>query len=272
MIGKRIFVILGFGILVAGTLTALWLMTLPARHQTSSHFVEQRAEKERQRLELIQQVALKQQRLEERQLADAQRLAEQDRQRHNLEDRRLADAVRALETERLRQAEIVQASVIHREKEELRAAEVRQLAARQRQLEEDRHENERVYQAEVVQASMKQHLDADRRQVEAAMVPANAKGADARVMEVAAKPAGLKVAKYRTASGSKVGRPRKCAKSCDAASRRGRNTDPWHSRRHAPAAGESRAYLCPWRWFESVIAELIGPARIAERSNARRYS
>lgn len=301
MTGKRIFVILGFGILATGTLTAFWLMTLPAQHHTTSTLVaDQRAEKERQRHEVIQQVAFKQQQLEERQLAEARRLTEQERQRREAErkqrqeeeDRRLADTVRALEKERQRQAEIVQASLKHRQDEESKAAEVRGLAelhrreteprvaAWQRQLEEERRlseavrqlEKERVRQAEVVQASMKQRLDIERRQVGAAMTPGSTKGRDAGVVEIGAKPAGPRAAKYRVASNNKAGRSRKCAKSCPTVSRRNRATGSRHARQRVPHTGESWGHLCPWRWFESVIAELIGPVRVAERTTTRRFS
>jgi hypothetical protein len=90
--------------------------------------------------------------------------------------------------------------------------------------------------------------------------------------DIGAEQAAPKSAKYNVASGKapKVGRSQKCTKACPSASPRNRATTVRHARRQAPADG--LAYLCPWRWLETVIAELIGPVGIAERANARRFS
>jgi hypothetical protein len=127
-----------------------------------------------------------------------------------------------------------------------------------------------VRQAEVVQASIKQRLDADHRQLGGAIVPATMR--DAGTMESSTKPARPKAATYRVASGNKAGRTRKCAKSCPDVSRRGRATGSRHARRQVPSATEGWAYLCPWRWLESVVAELVGPVHVAERTGPRRLS
>jgi hypothetical protein len=267
-------------------------MTLPAQHHATGQVTaDPRAEKERQRYEIAQQVAFKQRQLEERQLAEARRMAEDERQRREAErkqrqdedERRLADVVRALEKERLRQEEVVRASLKHREREEYNIAEARrladlerhrretELAAARHQVEAERRladavrqlEKERVRQAAVVQASMKHRLDIERRQAAPAVTPTSTTGQ----VEAGAKPMMPRSVKYRVASGKapKV-RPNSVS------DRRSRVAGPRHARRQGPVAGESLGSLCPWRWLERAITDLLGPVRVAERTSLRRLS
>jgi hypothetical protein len=121
-----------------------------------------------------------------------------------------------------------------------------------------------VRQAAVVEASMKHRLDIERRQAGPSVTPTSTTGGQ---VEVGAKPRTPKSAQYRVASGKALKvRPN------PASNRRPRVAGPRHARRLVPVAGEGWAHLCPWRWLERTITDLIGPVGVAERTSPRRLS
>lgn len=144
---KRLSIIVALVILAAGVPAALWLYGLTGRSAESARMATiLQAEKERQRREVSEEIALRQKQLDERNLAEARRIAEQDRlrreaaimqalqkQQQQEQERRLADAERQLEQDRARHAEIVQASLRQRQEDEQKRAEAQRAAEAARQ-------------------------------------------------------------------------------------------------------------------------------------------
>ena len=183
--------IVALAALAVGALAALWqdrsVWTSGSSPQMTSVL---EAEKERQRREAMEAAAEKQKRLDERQLAEARRIAEEDRRRREAAilqalqkqkdaeaaaKRQQQDAVNLAAAERMLaqqhavNTDIARASEFERQQKqaalELRKEEERRLADTIRALEQ-----ERIRTAGAVQASLKQRQEAERRLADAVRV------------------------------------------------------------------------------------------------------